>query len=125
MKLKDLYNRCDPNKRTKVFEEVNFSVTSQELVSLSVDINTVLEAINQLKPRKSDGKSLMSDHFLYAPPGILAPKFAGLFTSLLQHGHAPVCLQDSIIQPIPKGAKILPSRVITMVLHSHHVSASC
>ena len=27
------------------------------------------------------------------------------FTSLLWHGHAAVCLRDSIIQPIPKGAK--------------------
>ena len=46
----------------------------------------------------------MSDHILHTPP-ILASKLAELFTSLLWHGHAAVCLQDSIIQPIPKGAK--------------------
>ena len=96
MKFKDLYNRCDPNKRAKVLEEVNSSVTTQDLASLSVDIDTVLEAIDQLKPGKSDGKSLMSDHVLNAPP-ILASKLAELFTSLLRHGHAAVCLRDSII----------------------------
>ena len=83
---------------------MNSSVTTQDLVSLSVDIDTVLGTINQLKPGKSDGKSLMSDHVLHAPP-ILASKLAELFTSLLRHGHAAVCLWDSIIQPIPKGAK--------------------
>ena len=124
VKIKDLYNRCDLNKRTKLLEEVKSFITTQDLVSLSVSIDTVLRAINQLKPGKSDGKSLMSDHVLYAPP-ILVSKLAELFTSLLQHGHAAVCLRDTIIQPIPKGAKILPSRVITMVLHSHHVPASC
>lgn len=36
VKFKDLYNRCDPNKRTKVFEEVNSSVTTQALVSPSI-----------------------------------------------------------------------------------------
>ena len=46
----------------------------------------------------------MSDHVLYSLP-ILASKLAELFTSLLRHGHAAVCLRDSIIQPIPKGAK--------------------
>ena len=103
VKFKDLYNCCDPNKRTKVLEEVNSSVTTQDLASLSVDINTVLGAIDQLKPGKSDGKSLISDHVLNAPP-ILASKLAELFT-LLRHGYAAVCLWDSIIQPIPKGAK--------------------
>lgn len=103
-KFKDLYNRCDPDKRTKVLEGVSSSVTTQDLASLSVDIDTVLGAIKQLKPGKSDGKSLMSDHVLHTPP-ILASKLAELFTSLLRHGHAAVCLWDSIIQPIPKGAK--------------------
>ena len=50
------------------------------------------------------GKSLMSDHVLFAPLS-LAAKLAGLFTSLLRNGHAAVCLRDSIIQPIPKGSK--------------------
>ena len=104
VKFKDLYNRCDPNKRTKVFEEVNSSVTTQALISLSVNIETVLGTINQLKTGKSDGKSLMLDHVLYTPT-ILAPKLAELFTSLLWNGHAPVCLRVSIIQPIPKSAK--------------------
>ena len=52
----------------------------------------------------SDGKSLMSDHVLYAPP-ILASKLSRLFTALLRHGYTSGCLRDSIIQPIPKGFK--------------------
>ena len=103
-KFENLYNRCDPSKRMKILDEVNTSIAKEDLVSVSIDADIVLRAINLLKPRKSDGKSLISDHVLFAPPS-LAAKLAGLFISLLRLGHAVVCLRDSIIQPIPKGSK--------------------
>ena len=39
----------------KVLDEVNTFITKEDLVSVSIDADTVLGDINQLQPRKSDG----------------------------------------------------------------------
>ena len=103
-KFKELYNRCNPSTRNSLQEQLNSIITEDDLETLLVDTDTVICAIKRLKAGKSDGKSLMSDHDLYAPP-ILASKLSRLFTALLRHGYTSRCLRDSIIQPIPKGFK--------------------
>jgi len=81
-----------------VLEDVDMSVSEDDLVPLSINADTVSRSASQLKPKKSNGKSLMSDLVLFAPP-ILASILAGPFTALI---HQAQCIQDSIIQPIPK-----------------------
>ena len=81
-----------------MLEDVDMSVSEDDLVPFSINADTVSRSVSQLKPRKSNGKSLMSDHVLFAPP-ILASKLAGPFTALI---HQAQCIRDSIIQPFPK-----------------------
>ena len=98
-KFKELYNICNPRTRNSLQEQLNSIITEDNLEPSIVDTDTVICAIKRLKAGKSDGKSLMSDHVLYAPP-ILASKLSRLFTALLRHGYTFKCLRDSIIQPI-------------------------
>ena len=56
-KCENLHNPCNPDKSVRVLEDV-MSVSEDDLVSLSIDADTVSRSISQLKPRKSDGKSL-------------------------------------------------------------------
>jgi len=103
-KFKELYNRCDPSKRDSLLDQLHSVITREDLATIAVDSDTVVGALKRLKLGKSDGRSLMSDHVLRAPP-LLASKLSRLFTALLHHGYTAGCLRDSIIQPIPKGLK--------------------
>jgi len=75
--ITELWSTKFDNKRAKVLDEVNTSVTEVDLVSFSVEVDTVSRSISKLKPRKSD---LISDH-VWLAPHIFASKPAGL----LQH----------------------------------------
>ena len=67
----------------------------------------VAEAIFQLKPHKSDGYNVTSEHLKYAST-LIAKPLSSLFTAILRHGYMPECFRDSIIVPIPKGSKDCP-----------------
>ena len=67
-----LYWKSNGKLNNGILDEVNTSIAKEDLVSVSIDADIVLRAINQLKPRKSDGKSLISDHVLFAPPSLAA-----------------------------------------------------
>ena len=84
-----------------MLDQFHSVITGDDLV---IDSDTVVGALKWLKLGKSDGRSLMSDHVLLAPP-LLASKLSSLFTALICHGYIAECLRDSIIQPIPKGLK--------------------
>ena len=90
--------------RDSLLDQLHSVITGDDLVPIVIDSDTVVGALRWLKLGKSDGRSLMSDHVLRAPP-LLASKLSSLFTALIFHGYIAECLRDSIIQPIPKGLK--------------------
>ena len=47
-KFENLHNHCNPNKRARVLEDVNMSVSVDDLVSFSIDADTVSRSISQL-----------------------------------------------------------------------------
>ena len=57
-----------------------------ELEATKVTPDTVQRAIMKLKREKSDGKDLISDHWILAPTSF-TKILASVVTSLLQHGH--------------------------------------
>ena len=80
---------------------VSSSVKSSHLSEISFSDKDVLEAISQLKPRKSDCDGICSEHVKYASSAFLAI----LFTSVVRHGYMPQCLRDCVLTPIPKSNK--------------------
>ena len=106
--ISKLYNHCNPSTRNFLQEQLSSIITEDDLEALIVDTDTVVCAIKRLKAGKSDEKSLMSVHVLYAPP-ILASKLSCLFTALLWAAWIYIRMllsnRDSVMQPIPKGFK--------------------
>jgi len=47
-KFENLHNHCNPNKRARDLEDVNMSVSVDDLVSFSVDADPVSRSISQL-----------------------------------------------------------------------------
>ena len=66
--------------------------------------STVSDALSRIKAGKSDGSTLISNHFIYASSS-LTEFLSKLFTAMLRHGYVPQCLRDCIMQPIPKPGK--------------------
>ena len=66
--------------------------------------STVSDALSRVKAGKSDGSTLISNHFIYASSS-LTEFLSKLFTAMLRHGYVPQCLRDCIMQPIPKPGK--------------------
>ncbi len=64
-KFRNLDNRCDPSKRSSLLDQLDFVITRDDLATNTVDTDTVMCALG---PGKSDGRFLMSDHVLHAPP---------------------------------------------------------
>ena len=62
------------------------------------------EALARIKPGKSDGSNLLSNHYI-CTSSTLTPYLSKLFTVMLRHGHVPKCLRDCVLQPIPKPGK--------------------
>ena len=88
-----------PSKAPIVCKQL--SITGDDLVTITVDSDTVVGALKCLKLGKSYGRSLMSDHVWRAPP-LLA---SSLFTALIHHGYIAECRHDSIIQTNPQRSK--------------------
>jgi hypothetical protein len=80
------------------------SLSSDDLSFVSFSSDSVLSALKRLKPCKSDGSSLSSNHFIHAAP-VIAPLLASVFTAVVRHGYIPECLRDCTLVPIPKGQK--------------------
>ena len=68
----------------------------------------ILEAISQLKPKKSDSDGICSEHLRYASSSV-AKSLANFFTSVVRHGYMPHCLRDCVLTPIPKSGKDISS----------------
>ena len=84
------------------------SVNSCHLSEVSFSDVDVLEAISQLKPKKSDSDGICSEHLRYASSSV-AKSLANFFTSVVRHGYMPHCLRDCVLTPIPKSGKDISS----------------
>ena len=67
---------------------------------LPVSADTVSEALSHLKPYKSDGTQLSSNHV-----SLLTGVLSRLSTAMLHHGYIPECLRDCICEPYLKPGK--------------------
>ena len=68
-------------------------LNSCHLSEVSFSNVDVLEAISQLKPKKSDSDGICSEHLRYASSSV-AKFLANFFTSVVRHGYMPHCLRD-------------------------------
>ena len=106
-KFKDLLTSSECNSSDKLAQVLaELDISSEDLLSLSIPVASVLTAVKRLKHGKSEGGSLTSDHLIFAPYS-LAEVLAPIFTCLIQHGHMPPVFRDAVILPIPKGGKDL------------------
>ena len=104
-KMQDLLNSTNNiGLRSKVLSDLNASLNRTDLISCSVSVTTVIEALSHLKLAKSDGTALISNHFICAS-SVLSVFLSKLFTAMLHHGYVPKSLRDYILQPIPKPGK--------------------
>ena len=78
------------------------TISSADLSAVHFTSETVLTALHHLKPGKSDGTDLGSDHFIHAAPAI-ADLLASFFTALARHGYMSDSIRNCILLPIPKG----------------------
>ena len=69
------------------------SLLTDFIVCVSEEL--VAEAIFQLKPHKSDGYDVTSEHLKYAST-VIAKPLSSLFTAILRHECMPECFCDSI-----------------------------
>ena len=97
----NLYNRCVPSNRDALLDQLHSVITEDDLGTIAINSDTVVVALKCLKLGKSDGRSLMSDHVLRAPP-LLASKLSSLFSALIRHGYIAECLRDSSFSPSQK-----------------------
>ena len=104
-KLKCLLNADNClNSRSDLLHSIEETLSHSDLESSVVSPEDVAEALSRIKPGKSDGTELISNHFLYAK-SILNDFLSKLFTAMLRHGYIPQCLRDCVLQPIPKPGK--------------------
>lgn len=80
------------------------SLSVDDLKSTFVSPGVVSEAFSRIKPGKSDGSDLFSNHYTCAAP-VLTSFLSNMFTIMLRHGYIPKCLRDCVLQPIPKPGK--------------------
>ena len=103
-KLQGILNSQDVCERDSLHSHIFHSLQSDELVSVTISEECVIDAFSHLKRGKSDGSVLLSDHLIYALP-VVCSSLANLFTAILRHGYMPSQLKDCILVPIPKNAK--------------------
>ena len=103
-KLRTLLTSDSSNACDSLLGQINDSLDSEDLRSVSISIPRVRSAFCLLKHHKNDGTDLSSNHLILAQPAIEL-FVADLFTSILRHGYMPSVLRDCILVPIPKGNK--------------------
>ena len=65
---------------------ISHSLQSEELASVTISEECVIDAFLHLMRGKSDGSVLLSDHYTHALPAVCS-SFTNLFTAILQHGY--------------------------------------
>ena len=101
-----LSSGCSSDDRSDFLLFLNCSLSDSDISSAMIMPSNVAESISRLKLGKSDGTSLLSNHFICAS-SVLSEFLSSLFTAMLRHGFIPSSLRDCILHPIPKpGVKI-------------------
>ena len=103
-KMKSLLNSCDSQPRDECYKFIADSLTSLDLMSVSITPSRVNNALSRLKRGKSDGTNLTSNHFALASAE-LVDVLSRLFTAILRHGYMPKCIRDCTVRPVPKPGK--------------------
>ena len=105
--MKNILNSAstfDTASRLDLLSSINSSLCTSDIASTSISSSVVSKALSHLKSGKSDGTSLLSNHFIYAS-SVLSEPLSSLFTGMIRHGYVPTSLRDCILQPIPKPSK--------------------
>ena len=86
-----------------MFKSINNKICN-EYINHTVNVNDVENAINKLKPGKSEGfDGITSDYLINASPLCLV-YLSYLFTTMLYYCLTPKSLCNSTMIPIPKGS---------------------
>ena len=101
-RFKNLLNNNPSPSHNALFSHIQSLLSSSMLNDLLFTENEVVDAIGRLKP-SSDGVS--SEHLQLSCSVIALPLSLVFFSSVVQHGHMPHILRDSILVPVPKGSK--------------------
>ena len=113
-KLQSLLN--SDNSSHPLLTNIESSLSSSDLASISVSPHTVSEAVSLLKSNKSDGTSLMSNHLILVSNS-LVHLLSKLFTAMLRHGYVPKSLGDYVLQPILKPAPLTQTVIGQLLSH--------
>ena len=103
-KYGSLLNKHSSSSRDSLYSSVQSSMTASHLCAVDFSYDDVLEALCQLKSKKSDPWGISSEHLKLASPVISEP-LAIFFTAVLRHGYMPQTFRDCVLIPIPKGNK--------------------
>ena len=102
---KDLYNSVsfDSIEWSNLYKTINNKICN-ECINHTVNVNDVENAINKLKPGKSDGfDGITSDYLINASP-LCFVFLSYLFTTMLYYCFTPKSLCNSTMIPKPKGS---------------------
>ena len=103
-KYSSLFNKHSSSSRDSLYSSVQSSLTTSHLREVDFSYDDVVEALCQLKLKKSDPWRVSSEHLKFASPVISEP-LAIFFTAVLRHGYIPQTFRDCVLIPIPKGSK--------------------
>ena len=92
------------NSHKDKFDEDQLKIDDSSVNCFCFTDNCVLEAFSHLKPKKSDGSDLDSNHFIMAMP-VIVDFLTSLFTIVIRHGYLPPSLKDCVLVPVPKPGK--------------------
>ena len=84
--------------------KIQSSLSSSVSDDLCFTEDDIIDAIGQLKSKKSGAGYVISEH-LKLSRSVIALPLSQLFTSIVRHGYMPPLLRDSILVPVPKSNK--------------------
>ena len=103
-KYESLLNKHASSSHTDLFSAIQSSLSSSTLNEISFTEDEVIDAISQLKCKKS-GANMIPSELLKLSSSVIALPLSLFFTSLVRHGHMPQIIRDSLLVPIPKNNK--------------------
>ena len=91
------------SRNYNLYRTINNKICN-ECINHTVDVNDVENAINKLKPGKSDGFDCLTSDYLMNASSLCFGYLSYLFTTMLYHCFTPKSLYNSTMIPIPKGS---------------------
>ena len=101
---KELFNReHDENEVNSIFNKLNLDITAESLQNVDkINTVTIKEALDKIKPKKSDPTWDFSSDFLKRGPDLLWKHLELMIRSFLIHGHVSSSLLLATLVPIVK-----------------------